>query len=63
MTAAEANHERVSRLLLAEHEQMWAQFTPEDKESPAVKRGKPPMSETRQLWTSGPSDSTQSIAS
>jgi hypothetical protein len=63
MTGAEANRERVSRLLLAEREQMWAQYTPEDKERPAVKRGKPPMSETKQLWTSGPSDRIQSIAS
>ena len=63
MTASEANRERVSRLLLAEHEEMWAQFTPEDKESPAVKRGKPSMSETRRVWTSGPSKRIQSIAS
>jgi hypothetical protein len=65
MTASEANRERVSRLLLVEREQNWAQFTIVDKECPApeVKRGKPPMSETRQLWSSGPSDRIQSIAS
>jgi hypothetical protein len=63
MTASEANRERVSRLLVLEHKQMWAQFTTVDKESTAVKRGKPPMSETRQLWISGPSDSIQSITS
>ena len=52
MTASEANHERVSRFLVVESEQMWGQFTTADKESPAMKRGKPPMSETRQLWIS-----------
>ena len=55
MTASEANRQRVLRLLRFEREQMWAQFTTVDKESPAVKRGKPPMSETRQLWSSDPS--------
>ena len=63
MTASEANRQRVLRLLRFEREQMWAQFTTVDKESPAVRRGKPPMSETRQLWSSGPSDRIQSIAS
>jgi hypothetical protein len=63
MTASQANRERVFRLLLVEREQMWAQFTTEDKESPVVKRGKPPMSETRQLWNSGPSDRIKPIAS
>jgi len=56
MTASEANRQRVFRLLLVEREQMREQITTADKESPAVKRGKPSMSETRQLWTSGPSD-------
>jgi hypothetical protein len=56
MTASEANRERVFRLLLVEREQDWAQFKIIDKESPAEKRSKPPMSETRQLWSSGPSD-------
>ena len=55
MTASEANRQRVLRLLRFERDQMWAQFTSVDKESPAVKRGKPPMSETRQLWSSDPS--------
>jgi hypothetical protein len=52
MTASEANRQRVFRLLIVESEQMWGQFTAADKESPAMKRGKPPMSETRQLWIS-----------
>jgi hypothetical protein len=52
MTASEANRQRVSKLVLVEREQMWGQFTTVDKKSPAVKRGKPPMSETRQLWIS-----------
>jgi hypothetical protein len=52
MTASEANRQRVLRLLVVESEQMWGQFTTADKESPAMKRGKPPMSETRQLWIS-----------
>jgi hypothetical protein len=63
MTASEANRQRVFRLLLVEREQMRAQFTTVDKGSPAVKRGKPPMSEVRQLWISDPSDRIQSIAS
>jgi hypothetical protein len=50
MTASEANRQRVFRLLIVEREQMWGQFT--TAESPAIKRGKPPMSETRQLWFS-----------
>lgn len=52
MTASEANRQRVFRLVLVEREQMWGQFTTADKESPAMKRGKAPMSETRQLWIS-----------
>lgn len=63
MNASEANRERVSRLLLIEREQLRAQFATVDKESPNVKRDKPPMSETRQFWSSGPSDRIQSIAS
>jgi len=63
MTASEANRERVFRLLIVEREQMRAQFPPEDKESPAMKRSKPPMSETRQPWICGPSNRIQSIAS
>jgi hypothetical protein len=52
MTASEANGQRVFKLVLVEREQMWGQFTTADKESPAIKRGKAPMSETRQLWIS-----------
>jgi len=63
VTASEANRQRVFKLLLVEREQMCVELTTVDKESPAVKRGKPPMSETRQIWISGPGDHIQSIAS
>lgn len=63
MTASEANRKRVFKLLLVEREQICAEFTAVDRESPAVKRGKPPMSETRQPWISAPVDKIQSIAS
>jgi len=53
MTAGEANRQRVFRLLRFEREQMWAQSTTVDIESPAVKRGKPPISENSEpaCWT------------
>jgi hypothetical protein len=63
MTASEANRERVSKLLLSEREQNWAQFKIVDKERLPVERGKPPMSETRLVWSSGPSARIRSIAS
>jgi hypothetical protein len=63
MTASEANRQRVLTLLLVEDEQMCAQFNTLDIERPAVKRGKPLMSETRQPWISGRCDRIQSIAS
>jgi hypothetical protein len=62
MTASEANRQRVLKLLIVEDKQMCA-FNTLDNESPAVKRGKPQMSETRQTWISGRCDRIQSIAS
>jgi len=56
MTASEANHQRVLALILAEETQMCQQFEYEfDKEVPAVRRGKPPMSEVTPLLISGTS--------
>ena len=63
MTASEANRQRVVKLLSAEEAQMCMQFNTFGKEFLEVKRGKPPMSEIRQPWTSGSRDSIQSIAS
>lgn len=63
MTASEANRQRVLALILAEDGPMQDHFSSSDIKSPAMMRGKPPMSETRQPWTSGRFDTTQSIAS
>jgi hypothetical protein len=62
MTASEANRQRVFALLRVEDEQMSARFDSVGKECLEVKRGKPPMSEIRQPWSSGRRDSIQSIA-
>jgi len=63
MTASEANHQRVLTLLLVEEEQMQARDRALEKESPAVRRCKPPMSEATHLSISGLSETIQSIAS
>jgi hypothetical protein len=56
MTASEANHQRVVALILAEEIQAFQQVWHElDKKDPAVRRGKPPMSEARPLSISGTS--------
>jgi hypothetical protein len=48
VTASEANRQRVLALILAEDEPMLDPFSQADKESPALTRGKPPMSEANQ---------------
>jgi hypothetical protein len=53
MTASEANRQRVLALLLVEDGPIPQQFSSTDKNIPAILRGKPPMSEARQPWTSG----------
>jgi hypothetical protein len=56
MTASEANHRRVLALILAEEintfQQVWYEL---DKKVPAVRRGKPRMSEARPLSISSTS--------
>jgi hypothetical protein len=49
MTASEANRQRVLTLVAADNWQMSAQVNAIGKKSPAVGRGKPPMSEVRKL--------------
>jgi hypothetical protein len=49
MSGSEANRQRVLSLLNTEREQILEQYRYIDIKSTAVKRGKPPMSETRQL--------------
>ena len=50
MTASEANHQRVLALILAEEIQAFQQVRYVlDKKVPAVRRGKPPMSEASPL--------------
>ena len=63
MSASETNRQRVFTLLSLENEQMCAEFNALGNEIPAVKRGRPPMSETRQPWISGRCDRIQSNAS
>jgi hypothetical protein len=48
MTVSEANRQRVLSFLNTEREQILEQYKYIDIESRAVRRGKPPMSETRQ---------------
>ena len=49
MTGSEANRQRVLSLVHTEREQILEQYRHIDISSTAVRRGKPPMSETRQL--------------
>jgi hypothetical protein len=49
MTGSEANRQRVLSLVITESAQILEQYRYIDVKSAAVKRGKPPMSETRQL--------------
>jgi hypothetical protein len=49
MSGSEANRQRVLSLLNTEREQILEQYRYIDIKSTAVKRGKPPMSEIRQL--------------
>ena len=52
MTASEANRNGYSGSSSSSVNRCGTQITTVDMESPAVKRGKSPMSETRQLWIS-----------
>jgi hypothetical protein len=63
MTASEANHQRVLSLLLDEEEQMRIRDSALERECPAVRREKPPMSEPRPLSISGRRNTIQSNAS
>jgi len=63
MTASEANHQRVLALLLLEETEQYVQQVALEKENPALRRGKPPMSEARQPLTSSRSDTIRSNAS
>jgi len=63
MTASEANQQRILTLLLFEEEQMRARDSALEREIPAVRRGKLPMSEPRHLSISGLCETFQSNAS
>jgi len=49
MTGSEANRQRVLSLVITEREQILEQYGYIDTKSTAVRRGKPPMSESKQL--------------
>jgi hypothetical protein len=63
MTASEANHQRILTLLLFEEEQMRARDSALEKEIPAARRAKLPMSEPGRLSISDLCETIQSNAS